>query len=392
MKKSWLKKFSLLSISLVLTSAGAISGNIPAMTEAFADESVSSVEMLMTIPALFMVIFVLFSSFISKRIGQKRTVILGLIIALISGVIPAFSKNFIIILISRATLGAGLGLFNPLAISMISDFFDGDERARLIGFQSAFQGVGTAIMTYVAGQLLKINWHTTFWVYAIILPILILFILFVPEPKKIHIKVDNSNQNKNKQSINLKVIGYIILIFIVMIIYTGAQVKAALLFTSNSYGSATDAASMISIMSIGSMLAGFIFGSVLKVIRHYMTALSIFLMGGSFSLLAISKNIFISNISGALIGISFSLLLPYLLNQIAIVSSEGSATLSTSLLLVGANLGSSFSPYGLAVLGYLSGVKTVNGIFMAGGIVLVTIAVIELVITFLKDEKKVINK
>jgi hypothetical protein len=110
-------------------------------------------------------------------------------------------------------------------------------------------------------------------------------------------------------------------------------------------------------------------------------------MGGSFSLLAISKNIFISNISGALIGISFSLLLPYLLNQIAIVSSEGSATLSTSLLLVGANLGSSFSPYGLAVLGYLSGVKTVNGIFMAGGIVLVTIAVIELAITILNNEK-----
>ncbi|CAJ2233635.1 MFS transporter [Companilactobacillus paralimentarius] len=388
MKKGWLMKFSLLSISLVLTSAGAISGNIPAMAKTFSNESLSSVEMLTTIPALMVVIFVILSSFIAKKIGQKQTVILGLIIALISGIIPAFSSNFTIVLVSRAMLGVGFGLFNSLAVSMISDYFTGDERAQLIGFQSAFQGLGTAIMTYVAGQLLKVNWHVTFWIYAIILPILALFILFVPSPEKKQSSNGGSN-SEVKQSTNMQVIGYVLLLFVVLIIYMGVQVKLALLFTSNGYGTATDAANIISIMSIGGMLAGFAFGTIFKIIRHYTIPVSIVLMAISFFMLAISNSVVLSGVGGILTGISFSLLVPYLFNQVSVVSPKGSATLSTSLLLVGSNLGSSFSPYGLALLGNISGTNSVNGVFMAGGTVLAVMAIIGLVFVTVRNKKAV---
>ncbi|WP_238706882.1 MFS transporter [Companilactobacillus halodurans] len=388
MKKGWLMKFSLLSISLVLTSAGAISGNIPAMAKTFSNESLSSVEMLTTIPALMVVIFVLLSSFIAKWIGQKQTVILGLVIALISGLVPVFSNDFTVILVSRATLGVGFGLFNSLAVSMISDYFTGDERAQLIGFQSAFQGLGTAIMTYVAGQLLKVDWHVTFWIYAIILPILALFILFVPSPKADVDKKSGNSTKSVKQSTNLQVIGYVLLLFVVLIIYMGVQVKLALLFTSNGYGTATDAANIISIMSIGSMLAGFAFGTIFKVIRRYTIPVAMVLMAVSFFILSVSSSVVLSGVGGVLTGISFSLIVPYLFNQVSVVSPKGSATLSTSLLLVGSNLGSSFSPYGLAILGNLSGTNSVNGVFMAGGIVLAIMAVIGLVFVTSRNKNR----
>lgn len=389
MKKGWLMKFSLLSISLVLTSAGAISGNIPAMAKTFSNESLSSVEMLTTIPALMVVVFVLLSSFIAKWIGQKQTVILGLIIALVSGIVPAFSNNFTVVLISRAMLGVGFGLFNSLAVSMISDYFTGDERAQLIGFQSAFQGLGTAIMTYIAGQLLKVNWHVTFWIYAIILPILALFILFVPSPEKNATNKDDATSGNVKQSTNMQVIGYVLLLFVVLVIYMGVQVKLALLFTSNGYGTATDASNIISVMSIGGMLAGFAFGTIFKVIRHYTIPVSIVLMAISFFMLAVSNSVVLSGVAGVLTGVSFSLLVPYLFNQVAVVSPKGSATLSTSLLLVGANLGSSFSPYGLALLGKMSGTTAVNGVFMTGGVVLAVIAIIGLVFVTVRNRKVV---
>lgn len=389
MKKGWLMKFSLLSISLVLTSAGAISGNIPAMAKTFSNESLSSVEMLTTIPALMVVVFVLLSSFIAKWIGQKQTVVLGLVIALISGIVPAFSNNFNVVLISRAMLGVGFGLFNSLAVSMIGDYFTGDERAQLIGFQSAFQGLGTAIMTYVAGQLLKVNWHVTFWIYAIILPILVLFILFVPSPEKNAANKDTATSSNVKQSTNMQVIGYVLLLFAVLIIYMGVQVKLALLFTSNGYGTATDASNIISIMSVGGMLAGFAFGTIFKIIRHYTIPVSMVLMAVSFFLLAISNSVVLSGVAGVLTGVSFSLLVPYLFNQVAVVSPKGSATLSTSLLLVGSNLGSSFSPYGLALLGKMSGTTAVNGVFMAGGVVLAIMAIVGLVFVTVRNRKVV---
>lgn len=45
---------------------------------------------------------------------------------------------------------------------MIAAFYHGDERASMIGFQSAFQGFGAALMTFVAGQLVQFGWQYTF--------------------------------------------------------------------------------------------------------------------------------------------------------------------------------------------------------------------------------------
>lgn len=85
-------KFSLLSVSLILTSAGAVTSAIPSMSATYATRSLSAVELLTTAPSFMVTIFVLFSSFIARRIGQKQTVIIGLVIVSICGVLPSSRK------------------------------------------------------------------------------------------------------------------------------------------------------------------------------------------------------------------------------------------------------------------------------------------------------------
>lgn len=104
--KGFLMKFSLLSISLVLTSAYAISPALPAMIEQFSDHSRANVELLSTIPSFSVMIMVLASGFIARKIGDKTTVILGLVLASIFGVIPFFTTNFWVIMGSRICLGS----------------------------------------------------------------------------------------------------------------------------------------------------------------------------------------------------------------------------------------------------------------------------------------------
>lgn len=131
MKKNMLK-IALLSVSMLVMVAPAINANIPAMKEAFGDSSLSMVEMISTIPSLFLMFSVLTSGFIAKRLGYKQTIMIGIGIVSISGIMPVFFSNFYVVLLSRAALGFGIGLFNSLLIAMISYFYEGNERVSLM--------------------------------------------------------------------------------------------------------------------------------------------------------------------------------------------------------------------------------------------------------------------
>lgn len=89
------------------------------------------------------------------------------------------------------------------------------------------------VITFIVGQLLKISWKTSFLVYLIVLPIIINFIIFVPNITQEYInklKLENTkalvkeNEDYNKVS-NISILGYIVLLFIVVNFYMSVSVK-----------------------------------------------------------------------------------------------------------------------------------------------------------------------
>src|SRR5574339_510861 len=117
-KNSLLFKASLLSISLIIASGPTISSLLPLMHASFPGKSTSSIELIATVQNFGILLFVLLSNFIIKVIGKKNTVILGLCIALIAGWMPVFSSDCAVVVFSRFMFGAGIGLYNALAISL----------------------------------------------------------------------------------------------------------------------------------------------------------------------------------------------------------------------------------------------------------------------------------
>ena len=104
---------ALLSLNIVEQAASVINGTIPGMAKAFPQQSLMNFELVTTIVSVFVTIFVLVSGAVVKQIGQKQTAVLGLVIAAVSSIVPAFANNFTVMLISRAVLGIGIGLANP---------------------------------------------------------------------------------------------------------------------------------------------------------------------------------------------------------------------------------------------------------------------------------------
>jgi MFS family permease len=369
-KNKVLFKTALLSISLVLTSASAISAVIPMMLNQLSGVSSSLIESVVTIPSFSMMLFVLLSGPISSRLGKKNTVLLGLLLVVIGGILPMFTTNITWILALRLVLGAGLGMFNSLAVSLISDFFEGDERAQLVGFQSAVQGLGSSLATFVAGQLALIDWQFAFLCYGITIPIALLFFLIIPEPERGKPTVEDSTEKGHKSGgISIPVLGLGAALFLfmtfIMIVYT----KTGIMIAEKSMPNAGFLGTALTLFSLSTMIAGFLFGRIYKWFRNYAPFISSLLTATGFVLLWFAQNVTMVTVAMLIIGFSFALFIPYIFTILTKIVPKGSETLSISIAMVGSNLGAFASPYVIKLVGVLSGNETASFSFLVSAIV-----------------------
>ncbi|HJE16274.1 MAG TPA: MFS transporter, partial [Enterococcus casseliflavus] len=150
MKFFSMKLLALLSVAMVVYSAPAISANVPAIAASFPEVDAVYVGLLTTIPSLFLLLGIFTTGMIEKRIGKKYTMVTGLVIVAIFGTLPAwYQGSFPVLFLSRAILGFGIGLFNRLAIQMISLLFQNEpqKKAKALGLESAVGGLGGIFMT-----------------------------------------------------------------------------------------------------------------------------------------------------------------------------------------------------------------------------------------------------
>ena len=341
MKLNSFAKFSLLSISILLMSHLAISPVIPNLYNFYHTSNpnigLASVESLATIPAMMITIFVLLSNGVIKIIGKKNTVLLGLLLIFIFGIVPAFTTNFKVVLISRLFLGAGIGLFNSLSISMISDFFDEEHRGTMIGLRTAFLNIGKALTTFISGYLLIYGIQYTFLVYALALPIFIIFLLFVPN-------AENINNKKVSIKFHKETIVLTLLTFLVGISYMGATIKIPTLLAEKYHYQPDVARNLLTILALSGILSGVIFGILVKRFKNLTLPIMLSFMTIGSVLFALTNNIVIFYIAAIFIGISFVGTMSFNFFYISNKLENKFINFATSVILVGGNIGVILTP------------------------------------------------
>ena len=341
MKLNSFAKFSLLSISILLMSHLAISPVIPNLYKFYHESNqnigLASVESLATIPAMMITIFVLLSNGVIKFIGKKNTVLLGLLLIFIFGIVPAFTTNFKVVLISRLFLGAGIGLFNSLSISMISDFFDEEHRGTMIGLRTAFLNIGKALTTFISGYLLIYGIQYTFLVYALALPIFIIFLLFVPN-------AENINNKKASIKFHKETIILTLLTFLVGISYMGATIKIPTLLAEKYHYQPDVARNLLTILALSGILSGVIFGILVKRFKNLTLPIMLSFMTIGSVLFALTNNIVIFYVAAVFIGISFVGTMSFNFFYISNKLENKFINFATSVILVGGNIGVILTP------------------------------------------------
>lgn len=379
-QKSLLQKGAILSISLMLTSSQAINGVIPQMKQSLGI-SQSQSELLGTAPSITVIVFILLSSYFAKRIGMKKTIILGLLLAGIGGIIPVFTATFQTVLISRVILGAGLGVYNSLAVTYISSLYSGNTRATLLGIRNSMEALGQTILIFLAGVLVNINWTASFLVYAIAFPVALLFALKVPE-----IRDENSDipENHIKEKMNPMVFALVLFAILLVMNSIAISVRFASIATEIK-GVNFNASNYLALMPILGILAGFMFGPINKWIGKGTLYLGIIFFIISNLLIATSNGnmaflltgLFLSSITG-------SWCFPFIFSNLDKVTTKDTINFATSLIFIGCNIGNFIAPISMQLAQLLTRSTNLTApFFVFAGIFMVV-----LFVTFFATKKK----
>ena len=391
----WITKVAFLGISFMLTSAYAINGALPQMTKSLG-VSATEVQALATTPSIVVTVFVLLSSFIAAKLGDKKTIILGMLLVGFAGIVPFFVSSYAAILVSRMVLGAGFGIFNSLAVSMIAVMYQGQTRATMLGWRAAVEQIGQAVLTFVAGLLLNFGWHTTFLVYLLAFPILYLFYVRVPDTTEMLAEAEEKQGKAAKKSLEgpkkISPVVWILTLFAAFLVIDYMAIQLSFPFMAQSLGvNGMVVSTILSFMLVAAMVGGIVYGTLQKLFGRFTLQVGLILMAISNYLVAFSNHNFVMLTIGVLlIGFPMQLISPFIFSQLPNLAPLKKQPFVTSIILIGFNVGVFVEPFIISFLAGIMGNHTSNVAAAAYttipllGVILLIIAVI----TFFTNRKR----
>lgn len=326
---------SLLSISLLPMTTGIVASATPQLALAFPTAKATTLNLVVTLPSFAMMVLVLISQQLVQRWGSKRLVVTGLSLVAVAAGLAMVAPTITWLLIARLLLGVGLGLYNALAVSLISRLFQGSQRQRLLGYQNATQGLGALIGALAVAGLLLINWRAAFGFYLISLPIMLAYAKNVPE---VSFKSQQQATPALTQSQWLGMGSQAGLLFLLMTFYMLATLKLPSLMVTRHLGSSSAGAMLLVIMALGTVLAGLSYQWVKSRCQTYMNLVSTLVMVGSYLALLGSTNRWWLVGSALLVGGSFGWFVPEIFGTVTQLVLPQQANLVTTILMTSSNL------------------------------------------------------
>ena len=172
----------LLSSMLILMGGAAVAPALNEIKLAFPGQDFMT-SLIITLPSLAVAIVGYAVGLAADRFGKVKVLFLALAIFVVAGVASYWLPTLESILVARFILGIGIAGITSTVTALIAEYYGGIQRVKVLSYQSAAMGIGVLILEFTGGTLAEISWRTPFLVYLIGIPILIMAILSMREPR-----------------------------------------------------------------------------------------------------------------------------------------------------------------------------------------------------------------
>lgn len=347
---------AILSISMITVMASAaVSPALANISNAFPEASTNLIKTVLTLPSLFIIPFSLISGQLVNRFGNKRVLIVGILIYLFGGITPIWANTIPQLLVLRAILGCGCGLIMPISQTLIAINFEGPLKTRITGYSGAASYLMGVVASFVVAPLSSIDWHYSFYIYAIAFIVLVLNMVILPNDKPNHTE-HSSSKKKFPNQIWWIIVG----VLLVNIAFYAVPANVALFMKEQHIGIPQSAGTVISVF----MISGFVAGLILSYVQHYLkrntVVFGVAVMAIGYIILSLAHDMPFVIAGSGFVGFSFGILFPSFLILITNKCSTNTCVLALSFTSCAQFLGQFLSPYTLQLFKNIFGFSSLR--------------------------------
>ena len=334
-------------VSFLRQSTHGTNSLLADMAKSFPEVSASGIQLLssivglVTIPALFL------AAPLVKKMSLKRGALIAVGAVTITGALPYFIHSYPLMLAARLLFAASIGIMNPISASLITEWYEGEDQKRLMGYRTAISCLGSVVVSLIVGQLAVYNWNTAFLAYLVGVPVFVFIALFLPnDSRKAEEKIA-----KDKFVLNKAIIIEMVTLFFWMYFFSVTSINISQFVAQNreAFGLASEAVAknasyLSSVYMLSSFLTGLVFTKITHVCKEYSQAVGILLCCAGDLLIATTNNLpqmFIGVIMG---GIGLGIVPALSFVKAGAAASRGNKTMGIAVATAGMSLGAFLSP------------------------------------------------
>lgn len=346
------KKLSvtILSLSLLTVMAGAaVAPALNVIKEYFCDVDQTIVQMIISIPALFIALTSFVFPKLSQKFKAKELVMAGLILYVVGGCAAGFFSNIYVVLVFRALVGIGVGIIMPLSTGLLSFYFAPEEQDKLMGYSSAMNQMGGVVATLISGVLAGISWRASFLVYLMGLISILLCLIFLPNDK-----IGGRNEGEKKGGVFKKYYVYIVAIFLLMFTFFVYPSVFAIETAKEGIISQSLIAVIMASMDLVAFFGGLCFVHIKKTFGNMtkVVAPALFLVG--YLLLFIVGGWIGAILGSVFIGFANGLGIPFIISSASQKAGKSAAITVMPLISMAMYLAQFVTPMILSAVGFIS--------------------------------------
>ncbi|NSW53958.1 MAG: MFS transporter [Anaerolineae bacterium] len=386
-------KAALLSLSLLTILTGAaIAPTLGSIARAFPQASPASVQMVLTLPSLFIMVVSILTGRLASRMSERVLLLAGLCLYMVGGLAGRFAPGIGFLLATRAVLGIGVGIISPLSVSLIADFYSGRERAQMMGWSQSARSLTGVVVAPLVGTLATADWRNVFWVYLLGFAVFLVTLVWIPDPKTTIQRFQRDGTAEPvlqppaaeiaPERFEWKAVWLLALAMVLQRIgFYMMPANLSLHMAAYNLGGSALAGWAIAADTLASFVIGLAFASLLKTFRRYLGMLSLALMALGYGVLAAAEGTAGLMAAMALIGFAEGLLMPLLLYLAAQSVPAAQRTLAIGLVGSMQFLGQFLTPYAAAALGWAARDSATRTLFWSTGILLAAAAALGTVVS-----------